>query len=445
MTTPRSEPDSTNAEAPPDGSPVETDAPSAGPESSSVDAEPPLDCALAEKYRRRLTLLPREYRAVHGAEMLQVFLESARDADPENADLTYRLGSPGWRETSALVALALRLRWTAPADDSRFAARAAGLRLLTSAVVVLLAAMSVQQTVSAIALLVHPSADWETVSLGASMWQTLVPTDDWWRLTAGWVHLAWIAVMVLLGLGTRIALRVATVLAAVPTVVLAIGILSTVVQSGAYGIAGSIGWLAVDVSAVLGLAAVASYVRSAERAGVGLTGGAQGSRRERTAAVEDNVARAREPSSWPGEFTQPRRLKLHLAVTALATAPSVVYVIVATITRLPIAVYFIGIPLTDLPSFFSLAAVVAAAVALARRRLPPPFAYALAGLASAAAALQATGLDLWVILARSEFPAGDPFAPYARLCLVMAITALTLDVLIAAVAIAIARRARVRV
>src|SRR5699024_8900635 len=100
------------------------------------DAAPPPDepCALEVRYRRLLRVLPRPYRRAREQEMVDTFLDSAFDADPDNADITAKYGNVGWRETVSVLALALRLRWADPVGPERYRVRLAALHLAVVAV-----------------------------------------------------------------------------------------------------------------------------------------------------------------------------------------------------------------------------------------------------------------------------------------------------------------------
>ncbi|MEO7125804.1 MAG: hypothetical protein ABI382_09635 [Nakamurella sp.] len=101
---------------------------------ANTDEPPSIEPSPLElKYRRRLRILPKAYRAVREDEMVATFLDSARDADPDDFDLKLKFGSPGWVEARSVVALALQLRWADPHAPERYQVRVGALRLATIA------------------------------------------------------------------------------------------------------------------------------------------------------------------------------------------------------------------------------------------------------------------------------------------------------------------------
>lgn len=67
--------------------------------------------SLELRYRRLLGLLPSAYRAVREEEMVDTFLLSMQEEDPEDDEVVQVCAHPSWPERFSVLGLALRLRW----------------------------------------------------------------------------------------------------------------------------------------------------------------------------------------------------------------------------------------------------------------------------------------------------------------------------------------------
>jgi hypothetical protein len=66
--------------------------------------------ALETRYRTLLRVLPADYRAAWGDEMVATFLDSMATDDPDRAEYLADFGRPSWPEVASVLALAVRLR-----------------------------------------------------------------------------------------------------------------------------------------------------------------------------------------------------------------------------------------------------------------------------------------------------------------------------------------------
>ncbi len=155
-------------------------------------AEPGLagPCPLEVRYRRLLRVLPTGYRAVREGEMVETFLASECAADPENADLTLRLGWPGVREAAGVLALAVRLRWAGVTAPERARVRAGALRIAVLASLTLFAVLAVGNLLDRLWLAVaHPE-------YGSVPFPGVGSVDALWSTVRDWSFLLWILALV---------------------------------------------------------------------------------------------------------------------------------------------------------------------------------------------------------------------------------------------------------
>jgi hypothetical protein len=173
---------------------------------------------LEERYRRLLRVLPAWYRAEREREMVDVFLEER--ADRTDADLDAEHGWPGWGETAAVAALAVRTR--VGGDGAPPGPRALGdtVRAAAGVGVLLAAAATLAGVVGRIAATVAGPSEAAVVT------EALLHPGDaggWWASTAFVLGLSWLPAWTALTSGRR---RTAILLACgacVPALVALVG------------------------------------------------------------------------------------------------------------------------------------------------------------------------------------------------------------------------------
>jgi hypothetical protein len=170
-------------------------------------------CTLERRYRRLLRLLPRPYRQAREQEMVDTFLDSEFQADPDNADLTAKYGGVGWREAASVVALALRLRWADPMGPERYRVRLAALRISVIAVLTMLACWAVTLLIG-----LFWTAVWPPNPGGGSPARgpDVGTATQAWMLANRWAFVLWIPALVLAVHGGRRGTWWAVACAAVP-------------------------------------------------------------------------------------------------------------------------------------------------------------------------------------------------------------------------------------
>lgn len=138
--------------------------------------------SLEARYRRLLRALPASYRSVREQEMVDTFLQSRYDADPDLADVTAVYGWPGPAETVSVLGLALRLRWGGVDAPARYRVRTAATRtfaLLGLLMLALLAVLGLQVRWGGTPwwpsfdtpVPMNPPGAWETISrYAAALW-----------------------------------------------------------------------------------------------------------------------------------------------------------------------------------------------------------------------------------------------------------------------------------
>ena len=148
--------------------------------------------------------------------MVQTFLSTVQDTDPENADLTMKLGSVGLAETLSVFALALRLRWADPHAPQRYHIKTAGLQVFVLGCMLILAATAIQMLLGTLVFVVHPPPDAQAGSLIG----LLFPAETGgWGMVRQWAFVLWIPAFVLASRGSRRRVMLAMICAAVPTIV----------------------------------------------------------------------------------------------------------------------------------------------------------------------------------------------------------------------------------
>ncbi len=144
---------------------------------------------LEVRYRRLLLVLPTGYRAVRAQEMMDTFLARECGDDPENADLTLRLGWPGAREASSVLALAVRVRWAGVDAAERVRVRASAIRIAV------LATLTVFAVLSACSLLAQIWSAATNPEYGGLGFPGVGSVDDLWVTVPRWSFLLWIVAL----------------------------------------------------------------------------------------------------------------------------------------------------------------------------------------------------------------------------------------------------------
>jgi hypothetical protein len=322
---------------------------------------------LEARYRRLLRVLPAGYRAVREQEMVDAFVQTSVDANPELADLTLQSGWPGPRESASIVRLALRLRWADPHAPPRYQVRAAGLRVTTLGSLTVLAVTAAQSVLSQVWFALAPTPG----TVDGSPAHILFGADaDVWSLVRGWAFALWIPALILGVLGGRRGAGLAMAIAAIPTAVTVIAAASGPFVS-IFGI-GGLALAVVQVAVIGGLAGMAS-------------------------------ARA---------DTTVRHQRLWLSAAAVGFVALAVPLAVARLVPTPRALTALGYVIADTAGHWCGATVVAVAMLVGRRsrgtRVGTAALLGLAGLAGAATVLRASMLPIWIHLAHQNAPGTTP-------------------------------------
>jgi hypothetical protein len=182
----------------------------AQPERTGPDE--PVRSRLEQRYRRWLRLLPASYRAVWADEMVATFAESMATDDPEEAEFAADYGRPSWAEVGSVVALAVRLRLGTAGGPARYAAWGAAIRQVALLGLLAQAVLSIDGAL----LRLWSAGKLPGLAPPAPGWTLALPTS---RLSLAWEFsgLLWAAAYLALVFGHRLAARLLTPLAIVPT------------------------------------------------------------------------------------------------------------------------------------------------------------------------------------------------------------------------------------
>lgn len=339
---------------------------------------------LEVRYRRLLRVLPAGYRAVREQEMVDAFVQTSLDANPELADLTLQAGWPGLRESASIVRLALRLRWADPQAPERYRVRAAGLRVATLASLTVLAVTAAQSVLSQVWVALAPTRDTGVDGSPARILFGAHP--DLWSLLRGWAFVLWIPALILAVLGGRRGAGWADAIAAIPTAVTVIAAASGPFVS-VFGIGGLV-LAVVQVAVIAGLSGMAPA-----------------------------RADSRVPHRW--------RWLMAAAAGLVALA---VPIGVAWLLPTPRVLSGLGYLIVDTAGLWCGATVIAAAMVVVRRlgggRVSTAALLGLTGLAGAATVLRAGMLPAWIHYAHQNAPGTTPIliSTVIQLGLVAAIT-----------------------
>lgn len=322
-------------------------------------------------YRRWLRLLPAPYRAVHEQELVEGFVSSRLDADPELADATLQGSWPGLREAARVATLALRLRWAAPDGPRRYAETTAGLRIATLTGLTITAAIAAVTLLGNVLLLLRPL----TGTGHSAVALLLGDRPGVWSFVSSWAYLLWIPALVLALLGGRRRAAWAAGLTLIPIV---ISIASIAVAPGGPAQLAEWAWVAVRLAVTVGLVAMA-------------------------AAPQESTA---QDSADPAERGIRIRL-LAIVVALLAWTAAVVALTVLAPSPANVLPYA-GI--MDLGGVWFLSVLVVGAILAlqSRRRGPAPGLVGLAFVAGAAAVLRAATIPLWITYASQGGPSAGP-------------------------------------
>jgi hypothetical protein len=206
--------------------------------------------SLELRYRRLLRLLPPAYRAVREEEMVDTFLLSMQQEDPEDDEVAQSSAHPSWSERFSVADLALRLRWGGHQAPVRYRTHGGAVRWFVAAVLLI-------QAVSAVPTLLGQL--WRSGNVpGLAAWGDAgFRTESLWSWVLTTAGLLWIPAFVALARGHRRAAQLVGALATGPLLVVVVadtvGFLLT--PSQVPWIAASWVFLLVDASVVLGLAA----------------------------------------------------------------------------------------------------------------------------------------------------------------------------------------------
>ena len=205
---------------------------------------------LEVRYRRLLCLLPPAYRAVREEEMVDTFLLSMQQEEPEDDEVAQLGAYPSWSETFSVACLALRLRWGGDQAPVRYRTHGGAVRWFVAAVLLI-------EAVSAVPVLLGQL--WRSGLVpGAAAWgDASFETGSFWSWALTTAELLWIPAFVALAQGHQ---RAARLLAALATGPLAVEVVTDTV--GLVLTPSQVPWIAyswvrvlIDMSVLLGLAA----------------------------------------------------------------------------------------------------------------------------------------------------------------------------------------------
>lgn len=215
------------------------------------------------RYRRLLRVLPAGYRAAREQEMVDTFLSRECDADPENSDLTLRLGWPGVREASSVLALAVRVRWAGVDEPERARVRAGAVRIAVLAALTVLVVIAVNALQGRIWLAATDPQD------NGGVFPELRSVDALWPTVQAWSFLMWIAALAA-ALSARP--RLAQWGCAIPLITTVIGIVEIRWSVGDYSMSiGSWAVLIVELAVLVGLTGLVNHAPVPDRRGWILT------------------------------------------------------------------------------------------------------------------------------------------------------------------------------
>lgn len=99
---------------------------------------------LEARYRRLLCVLPRAYREARAEEMVDTFLLTMHEDDPEDDVIVHLSGRPSFSERLSVLSLALRLRWGGTRAPVRYQVHGGAVRWCVTLIVLIQATVSAQ-------------------------------------------------------------------------------------------------------------------------------------------------------------------------------------------------------------------------------------------------------------------------------------------------------------